>query len=255
MNLRERMLLYSRFRTFVLTKDAANLEDFDRVLTQGFISGGVEPLTTALMDPRVAAGLNQPLLTKESFAEFVRDSREYAADDNLSIAVLVNPSGASDGWEVAGVVIAFLEGYISKNPEDREVFRELDDENRARWIRVGKAIPRGLDFTEKVINKYPWTPHLGGTLAMFDTKELLYGPDPITYQDNVWYGFMMGNEPKYQGIGMGSCLCKPTRRRTTQRESMQLWESLPVFPVLLHECFHGKSTKRYCTRIMWYGDT
>ena len=65
---------------------------------------------------------------------------------------------------------------------------------------------RGLDFTEKVINKYPWTPHLDGTLAMFDTKELLYGLDTITYQDNVWYGFMMGNEPKYQGIGIGKLL-------------------------------------------------
>ena len=46
----------SRFRTFVLTKDSPYLEEFDRVMTQGFTSGGVEPLTTALMDSEVAKG-------------------------------------------------------------------------------------------------------------------------------------------------------------------------------------------------------
>ena len=152
-----------RFHTFVLTKDADNLEEFDRVMTQGFTSGGVEPLTTALMDPVVAQGLNQQPLTKESFAEFVRDSREYTQDDNLSIAVEVNPSGAADGWEVAGGVIQFLEGYIAKNPREQKEFSNLNDDDRVRWASEGKAIPRSQDFIEKVFEKYHWTEHLGGS--------------------------------------------------------------------------------------------
>ncbi|CAI8006215.1 hypothetical protein GBAR_LOCUS4606 [Geodia barretti] len=189
-----------------LLEDADNLEEFDRVMTQGFTSGGVEPLTTALMDPVVAQGLNQQPLTKESFAEFVRDSREYAQDDNFSIAVEVNPSGAADGWEVAGVIIQFLEGYIAKNPREQKEFSNLNDDDRARWVSEAKAIPRSQDFIEKVLEKYHWTEHLGGTLDMFDMKEVLYGPDPITCQDNVAYGFMTGVEPKYQGMSLGGLL-------------------------------------------------
>ena len=44
------------------------------------------------------------------------------------------------------------------------------------------------------------------TLGMFDMKEVLYGPDPITCQDNVAYGFMAGVEPKYQGMSLGGLL-------------------------------------------------
>ena len=47
----------SRFRTFVLTKDADNLGEYDRVMTQAFTSG-VEPLTKCLMDPKISASLN-----------------------------------------------------------------------------------------------------------------------------------------------------------------------------------------------------
>ena len=199
----------SRFRTFVLTKDADNLGEYDRVMTQAFTSG-VEPLTRCLMDPKISASLNKKPLTKESFVEFVRDSREYAADDNLCVAVEVNLSSATDDWEVAGVMIQFLEGYVAKNPEDRDVFGELNEGDRASWIMEGKAIPRGLDFTEKVLEKYPWCEHLGGTLGMFDTKKLLYGPDPITYQANVAYEFMIGVEPKYQRMGIGKLLFQAT---------------------------------------------
>ena len=57
------------------------------------------------------------------------------------------------------------------------------------------------------MGKFPWAKHLGGTLDMFDTKELLYGSDPITHQDNLAYVFMAGIEPKYyQMIGLGSLL-------------------------------------------------
>ena len=195
-----------RFRTLVLTKDLPDLEGFDRVMTQGFTSGGVEPLTTALMDPEISKNLNKQPVTKEEFAEFVRDSREYVQDDNLSITLEVNPSGTTDSWEVAGVVTQFLEGYIAKDPEAQEDFGKLNDEDRAKWIKEGRAIPRALDFGEKVMGKFPWAEHLGGTLDMFDTKELLYGPDPITHQDNLAYAFMAGIEPKYQTIGLGSLL-------------------------------------------------
>ena len=196
----------SRFCTLVLTKDSPDVEGFDRVMTRGFTSGGVEPLTTALMDPEISKNLNKQPVTTEGFAEFVRDSREYVQDDNLSITLQVNPSGTTDSWEVAGVVTQFLEGYIAKDPEAQEDFGKLNDEDRAKWIKEGRAIPRGLDFGEKVIGKFPWAEHLGGTLDMFDTKELLYGPDPITQQDNLAYAFMVGIEPKYQGIGLGSLL-------------------------------------------------
>ena len=196
----------SRFSTFVLTKDSPYLEEFDRVMTQGFTSGGVEPLTTALMDSEVAKGLNQQPLTKEGFAEFVRGAREFALDDNLSIAILVNPSGTTDDWEVAGVMIQFLEGYVAKSLEAQEDFSKLNDEDRAKWVKEGRAIPRGLDFSEKVMGKFPWAEHLGGTLDMFDAMKLLYGPDPITHQDNISYPFMTGVEPKYQGFGLGSLL-------------------------------------------------
>ena len=89
----------NRFRTVVLTKDSPDVEEFDRVMTQGFTFGGVEPLTTALMDPEISKSLSKQPVTKEGFAEFVRDSREYVQDDNLSITLQVNPS--------AGVVTQF----------------------------------------------------------------------------------------------------------------------------------------------------
>ena len=57
-----------RFRTLVLTKDSPDLEGFDRVMTQGFTFGGVEPLTTALMDPEISKNLNKQPVTKEEFA-------------------------------------------------------------------------------------------------------------------------------------------------------------------------------------------
>ena len=99
-----------------------------------------------------------------------------------------------------------LEGYIAKSQEAQEDFSKLNDEDRAKWIKEGRAIPRGLDFGEKVMGKFPWAEHLGGTLDMFDAMKLLYGPDPITHQDNISYPFMTGVEPKYQGFGLGSLL-------------------------------------------------
>ena len=97
-------------------------------------------------------------------------------------------------------------GYIAKDPEAQGDFGKLNDEDRAKWIKEGRVIPRALDFGEKVMGKFPWAEHLGGTLDMFDTKELLYGPHPTTHQDNLAYTFMAGIEPKYQGIGLGSLL-------------------------------------------------
>ena len=196
----------SRFNISVLTKDSEHLEGIDRVMTEGFTEGGVEPLTTALMDPDISRNLNKEPLTKESFGEFVRNSREYLQDDELGVVILVNPTGAPDGWEVAGVTAQYLEGYIATNPNEQEEFSQLSDEERAQWIAQGRAIPRGQDFGEKVMSKYPWTEHLGGTLDMFDTKELLYGDNPITCQDNLAYPFMSGVDPRYQGFGVASLL-------------------------------------------------
>ena len=195
-----------RFKTFVLAGDPEFMEGFDRVMAQGFTSGGVEPLTTALMDPEISSGLNKQPLSGESFLEFVSDARKYVQGDDSSIGILVNRSGTSDGWEVAGVLTQYLEGFIAKDPEDQVEFSKLNDDDRTRWIEEGRAIPRAMDFGEKVMGKYPWTEHLGGTLDMFDTKELLYGPDPITHQDNLMYAFMAGVEPRYQGVGLGSLL-------------------------------------------------
>ena len=196
----------SRFNISVMAKDSEHLEGIDRVMTEGFTEGGVEPLTTALMDPEISKSLNKEPLTKDSFAEFVRDSRGYLQDDDLSVVILVNPTGAPDGWEVAGVTTQYLEGYIAINPNEQEVFSQLGNEERAQWIAQGRAIPRGQDFGEKVMSKYPWTEHLGGTLDMFDTKEILYGDNPITFQDNLAYPFMTGVDPKYQGFGVASLL-------------------------------------------------
>ena len=89
------------------------------------------------------------------------------------------------------MVTQFLEGYIAKDPEAQEHFGKLNDEDRAKWIKEGRAIPRGLDFGEKVIGKFPWAEDLAGT---------------ITHQDNLAYAFMVGIEPIYQGIGLGSLL-------------------------------------------------
>ena len=196
----------SRFNISVVAKDSEHLEGIDRVMTEGFTGGGVEPLTTALMDPEISKSLNKEPLTKDSFAEFVRDSREYLQDDDLSVVILVNPTGAPDGWGVAGVTAQYLEGYFALNPNEQKEFGQLSDEERAQWIAQSRAIPRGQVFGEKVMSKYPWTEHLGGTLDMFDTKELLYGDNPITYQDNLAYPFMSGVDPKYQGFGIASLL-------------------------------------------------
>ena len=86
----------NRFRTLVLTKDSPDVEGFDQVMTQGFTFGGVEPLTTALMDPEISKSLSKQPVTKEGFAQFVRDSRKYVQDDNLSITLQVNPSGTTE---------------------------------------------------------------------------------------------------------------------------------------------------------------
>ena len=195
-----------RVKTFVLTGNSEYTEAVDRVMAQGFTSGGVEPLTTALMDPEISRGLNKQPLSKESFLEFVSDSRKYVQNDECSIGILVNRTGSSGGWEVAGVITQYLEGYIANDPEDQKEFSKLDDDNRAAWIKEGRAIPRGMEFGETVMGKYPWAEHLGGTLDMFDTKELLYGPDPITHQDNLMYAFMAGVEPRYQNTGLGKLL-------------------------------------------------
>ena len=195
-----------RFKTIVLAGDSEYSEDIDRVMAQGFTSGGVEPLTTALMDPEISRGLNKQPLSKESFLEFVSDSRKYLQNDECSIGILVNRSGTPGGWEVGGVITQYLEGYIAQDPGDQEEFSKLNDSDRTRWIREGRAMPRAMDFGEKVLGKYPWAEHLGGTLDMFGTKELLYGPDPITHQDNLLYAFMAGVDPLFQGAGLGMLL-------------------------------------------------
>ena len=68
------------------------------------------------------------------------------------------------------------------------------------------------------MGKFPWAEHLGGTLDIFETKELLYGPDPITHQDTLAYAFMVGIEPKYQGIGLGSLLFQALEARAHVRD-------------------------------------
>ena len=90
----------------------------------------------------------------------------------------------------------------------------------------------------KVMGKFPWPQHLGGKLDIFDTKELLYGPDPITHQDNLAYVFMVGIEPKYQGISLGSLLFQTLEAKNYVKGIDAAMGKL-------------KNTRWFSTRIVW----